>query len=426
MSDTDLERGLGRRLIRNLTAQSLTQVLVTLMGLVTTYVLTRTLDVASFGGFTYIFATIYIFLSLNDLGINITLVREIAQYPERTEELVQNVIGLRLVLALISVVVGWIVVGILAPPAAYQLATRVFFLILPIQAFAVPGAILQANIAIRRGAAIDIVNRTTGFVLMMLAVWMGQGLLFVTIALVCGEIAGALMVIALTRHVVAPRPRFDFAVWRRVMRTSLPLGGQSILIAILNRFDSLMLERLGGMQQLAFYGAAYRLPSLFERVPQLVMATVFPIMSRLAVSDPVALKRLYHRTLGGMALLAIPVAGGVIWLAPLIVGLWFPAVFESVGPLLRVVILATAVLFPGVCAGSLLIALNKPRANLLAGVVATALNIGLNFLWIPTHGAMGAAWATVVSLGVLCTMTIALAELALNRAVREHGVAVAL
>ena len=38
MSDTDLERGLGRRLIRNLTAQSLTQVLVTLMGLVTTYV----------------------------------------------------------------------------------------------------------------------------------------------------------------------------------------------------------------------------------------------------------------------------------------------------------------------------------------------------------------------------------------------------
>lgn len=425
MSDTDLEHGLGRRLLRNLTMQSGTQVLLVLMGLATTYVLARALDVESFGGFTYLFSVIYIFLALNDLGINITLVREIAQTPGRTVELVQNVIGLRLVLALVSVAVGWIAIGVANPPPAYQLAVRVFLFILPIQAFAVPAAILQAHIQVGRGAMIDIVNRATGFVLMMLAVWMGQGLLFVTLALVCGEIAGVVMVATLTHRIAKPFPRFDLAVWRQVVRISLPLGGQSILVAILNRFDGLMLERLGGMTQLAYYGAAYRLPSLFERVPQLVMATIFPIMSKLAVTDPPALRRLYHRTLRSMALLSLPILLGVLWLAPWIVRLWFGAAYEPVGPLLRVVILATAVLFLGISAGNLLIAMNKPRANLAATIVATVINLALNVLWIPTYGAMGAAWATVVAFGVLCGMTLVFAEVALARAVRRHVALVA-
>jgi len=188
----------------------------------------------------------------------------------------------------------------------------------------------------------------------------------------------------------------------------------------LNRFDSLMLQALGGLTQLGYYGSAYRLPSLFERLPILAMATLFPIMSQLAVRDPMALRRLYRRTLLGLVLLVVPMVAGVIWLAPFIVRVWLGAEFAPVVPLLRVVILSTALVYLGISAGNLLVALSNPKANFYAMAAATTVNVALNFLWIPRHGALGAAWATVVGFGVLSVGALVLAEMALRRAIAQH------
>jgi len=420
VADTDLEHGLGRRLLRNLTVQSGSQIVVIMLGLMTTYVLARRLGPEAWGGFNYLFAYIYMFLALNDLGISYTLIREIAQVPERTEELVQNMLGLKLVLSLISVLVGWLVIALLPLPAAYKLAVRVFLLILPIQALATPGVILQARIQVARGTIADLANRLTGFVLMMLSVWWGHGLLFVTLSLVCGEMVGALTIIALTFQVAKPRPRCDPPVWAHMIRLSLPLSGSNLLVTMLNRFDSLMLQALGDLTQVGYYGAAYRLPSLFERVPQLAMTTLFPVMSQLAASDPRALRRVYRRMQRMMALLVLPMVFGVIWLAPFIVRVWLGPNFAPVAPLMRVVILATALVYLGISAGNLLIALNRPKANLYAMAAAVAVNLALNVLWIPQYRAMGAAWATVVGFGVLSGVGLVLAEIELERSVRRH------
>ncbi len=421
MSPTDLEQGIGRRLLRNLTMQSGTQAVSIVLGLVSTYVLVRYLGPESFGGFTYLFSFIYIFLALNDLGTGMTLVREIAQTPSRTIELVQNILGLRLVLSVLSLAIGYSVIALLPLPAAYKLSLRVFLLILPIQAFATPAVILQANLQMGRGSVVEMANRLTGFGLMMWSVLSGHGLLFVTLSLVCGEVVGVAAVALFTYRVAMPRPRFDFAVWRRVVRLSLPLSGNSLLVALLNKFDALMLQALGDLTQVGFYGSAYRLPNLIERVPTLVMATLFPVMSQLAVRDPIALRRLYRKTLFGLAALVVPMLIGVIGLAPLIVRVWFGPDYAPVVPLLRVVILSTALVYLGIAGGNLLVALNRTKANFAAMASATAINLALNFVWIPSYGAMGAAWATVVGFGVLSGSTLVLAELALARSVREHS-----
>lgn len=418
--DADLEQGFGLRLLRNLAVQSGSQAVVIVLGLITTYVLARQLGPEAWGGFNYLFAYIYIFLALNDLGITYTLIREVAQTPSRTAELVQNMLGLKLVLSVVSVLVGWLVVALLPLPAAYKLAVRVFLLILPVQAFTTPAVILQARLQVGRGTIVDMANRLTGFTLMMLAVWAGHGLLFVTLSLVCGEIVGALAIIGLTFRAAKPWPRCDLPVWTRMIRLSLPLSGTSLLVAMLNRFDSLMLQALGDLTQVGYYGAAYRLPNLFERVPQLAMTTLFPVMSRLAVSDPRALRRVYRRMQRLMALLVVPMVISVMWLAPFIVRVWLGPKFAPVAPLMRVVILASALVYVGISAGNLLIALSRPKANLYAMAAAAAVNLTLNFLWIPRYRAMGAAWATVIAFGVLSGAGIVMAELALRRAIQRH------
>lgn len=406
MADELAEAGLGRRLARNMVLQSTSQAIGIVISVITVAVLTRRLEVEAFGGYTFLFTFIFFFLSFNDLGIPTTLLREITQTPERTEELVQNIVGLRLVMALVSMVIGWGVIWWLELPPAYRLPQLVFLLILPIQAFGTPIAILQSRIQIGRSVAAELTNRLTGFALMLVALAFGQGLLWVTVALVAGEIAGSAVVWAMTWHVARPWPRFHLPVWRNILRMSLPLSGTSLMVAVLNRIDIVLLQKMSptaevGLARVGYYGSAYRVPNLCERVPQLMMGTIFPMMITFAATDIAALRRLYRKTLLQLGLLALPMVA-IVWVtAPYVVRVWMGPDYLPVVPLMRALIWASALLYVTLPAANLLIALRRQHINFWLMVPATLINVVLNLMWIPAHGAVGAAWATVVAYSFL-------------------------
>jgi O-antigen/teichoic acid export membrane protein len=419
---SDITTGIGRRLGRNLTMQSGTQALSVCLSVVTTYVLSRKLGVEVYGGFRFLFTFIYFFQALNDLGINTMLIREISQRPERTNDLVRHLLGFKILIAVGLMLAAWVSARIFPMPPFARLAVSVFALILPIQAMTLPFVVLQARVQIAQASVVELTNRLTGFALMMTAVWLGYGLLGVTAALVGGEIAGLAVVILLTRRVVLPVPHFNVAVWREVLALSLPLGAAGLLVALVNRVDFMMLEAMGGLKPLGYYGAAYGVTGLFERVPLLIMATLYPLLSRLAAGDPEPLGRLYHRSLRNFSLGAVPVVGLVTWFAPVIVRLQFgPAYGPAVG-LLRILIWATGCLYVAIVGGNLLIALGQQRVTLRAWLLAAAVNIGLNVIWIPRYGATGAAYATTISFGIVLVITLTACERLLADARRRHAV----
>ena len=406
MTAADLEQGLDRRLARNLTLQVASQGITIVISIITVAVLARRLEVEAFGGYTFLFTFIFFFLSFNDLGIPTTLLREITQSPARTEELVQNMLGLRLVMAIASIVVGWGVVTWLDLPPGYRLAQIVFLLILPIQAIGTQYVVLQSRIQIGRVVAAELTNRVVGFAVMMAAIAYGQGLLWVVAALVIGEAAGAALVLALTWDAVRPVPRFDVGVWRHVVRMSLPLSATTLMVAILNRVDMVLLQKMSptpdvGLTRVAHYGSAYRVPNLSERVPQMMMGTIFPMMMAFAATDIAALRRLYWKSSMQLAAIALPMVAVVTVSAPYIVRVWMGPEYAPVVPLMRVLIWASALLYIALPAANLLIALRFQRINFWMMIPATVLNVALNLMLIPRFGALGAAWATVAAYAFL-------------------------
>jgi O-antigen/teichoic acid export membrane protein len=416
----NLEQGLGRRLARNLALQVASQGIAIVISIVTVAVLARRLEVEAFGGYTFLFTFIFFFLSFNDLGIPTTLLREITQAPARTEELVQNMLGLRLVMAAASIAVGWAVVFWLDLPPGYRLAQLVFLLILPIQAIGTQYVVLQSRIQIGRVLAAEVVNRVTGFAVMMAAIANGQGLLWVVVALVIGEAAGAALILAMTWRVVRPVPRFDTGVWRDVVRMSLPLSATTLLVAILNRVDMVLLQKMSptadvGLTRVAHYGSAYRVPNLSERVPQMMMGTIFPMMIAFAATDVAALRRLYWKSSMQLAAIALPMVGLVTAAAPYIVRVWMGPEYAPVVPLMRVLIWASALLYVALPAANLLIALRYQRINFWIMIPATVLNVVLNLILIPRFGALGAAWATVAAYAFLAIGYLAAVAIVMPR-----------
>lgn len=416
--------GLGKRVIGNISAQAASFGVSALLGMTTTVVLARMLGPEGFGGFKFLFAFIYFFQTANDLGINTTLVRDLSRAPERTRELVQHTLGLKLLLSLASLGLAWTAAawwpGLTAD---VRWSVAVFALILPVQAMTLPVVTLQARLLIARASIIEVANRVAGFAGMMLAVGLGSGLVGVSWGLVVGELAGLAAVLVATRTFVAPAPAFGPAVWKEVLRASVPLGLAGLLVSLVNRVDFLLLQlMLGdkGLEAVGYYGTAYQVTSVLERLPLFVMATLYPVMSRLVVEDPAGLVRLYRRTFRNFSLLAAPMVVGVMLVAPLAVELLGGSRFTPAVAPLRILIWSTGILYPAIVAGNLLIALGLSHKSLRAWAIATPVNIGLNLLLIPRYGASGASLATVASFLIVFVMSVAMAERGLRDLARRH------
>jgi O-antigen/teichoic acid export membrane protein len=236
----------------------------------------------------------------------------------------------------------------------------------------------------------------------------------VTLALVGGELVGLAAVLFATRGLASAVPTFDSPRWRMLLAASLPLGAAAILVAIVNRFDFQMLQWMLPASirdvEIGYYGAAYRVPQLVERLPLLVMATIFPIMSQLSVASPIRLQQLYHQTLRNFALIAAPMVAIVTWQAPMMLRLLCGPGYEPAVPMLRLLVWSSAFVYVAVVAGNLLIAIGHQGASLRAWVIAAPINIGLNLMLIPRYGARGAAASTSVSFLIVLLIVLVLAE----------------
>lgn len=404
---------LGGRLLRNLILQSGTQVVALGISVITAGVLARALGVDGNGQFGYAFAFVFFLLTFADPGISTVVARDLAAAGTIDTTLLQRVLGLRLVMSCSVMVIGWVVAFTAIDPV-YRWPIVVFSLILPIQAASVGALVLMTRVMVRESAIAEMTNRLTGFALVLLAAAAGWGVVGVLSALVVGELAGAAAIAWRTRQWVRWVPRLDAAIWRQVVRGAAAVGALSFMSALINRLDYFMLESMSTVTAVGLYEAAYRLPRLAEKLPLLAMATVFPLMSRLAVDDVVELRRVYRwslvRAAGLAVVMLVVVQATASWLLPL----WQGDAYRPAVPALRWLIVSSAFMYVSLTAGNMLIALRASTPLLGVWTLAALVNVTCNWWWIPSHGATGAAAATAVCFAVATCGVLWLAERVLS------------
>lgn len=388
------ELSLRHLLIKNTGIQMVAQAVSLAIGLATSIVLSRYLGVEGFGQFSYIFAFFYFFLSINDFGVNTIVVREISKQRERAGEIIGAMLSFKVLLTVISVLTAWITVWLMKFPEGLRNALYLFALILPMIALQLPAVIFQALLKLEYPVIIGIFNRCVGFLLLMGAVWMGYGLTALVTALLLAEFASLLITLKYTTRFVRPGWRFDPRLWSEILRSSVPLGIAGLFVALINRVDFIMLERMTDLEQVGLYSAAYKVTNLLESFPLMVMGTLYPLMSTYARQDLDKLRALYKRSVFYLALVALPIGIGVTALAPVIVRLLFGAKFIGAEQGLRVLVWSTVFLYMALSGGNLLISLGREKINLLLNSLGAGLNITLNMLLIPSMGFVGAALAT--------------------------------
>jgi len=228
------------------------------------------------------------------------------------------------------------------------------------------------------------------------------------LAIFYGKLVGAALVgVPL---VVYTLRRVDLG-WRRdhlvpLLAFSIPLVPHLLSTWALTMVDRWLLVDIAGRAELGLYTAAYFFPVVINVLSMSGYRAWSPTFHK-GIDDPDAREPLRSSTTW-FALSVVLVAVGGAGVGPDVALALFDSRYEAAADLVRLLCLGAG--FQGLYYVFVAALYNRKRKLAIPGatVFAALVNVGLNLLWIPDHGASGAAAATLVAYAVL-TLTVFLA-----------------
>jgi O-antigen/teichoic acid export membrane protein len=191
--------------------------------------------------------------------------------------------------------------------------------------------------------------------------------------------------------------RIAKAVFSRGMVLVIGHAGTLLLL----RADTVMIQQMRGDHEAGIYGAAVRLSELVYLLSPMLVTVLLPRLSMLLKSkDEPHFRELAERGSGLMALVGMASALGLLIAGPITIRYLFGLQYEASVPVLLVHCLGAVPYFQAEWRYAVMVAADRAQVTAWLSWLAVMVNIGLNLLWIPQHGALGAAWATLISYSV--------------------------
>ncbi|MEO6571514.1 MAG: flippase [Ilumatobacteraceae bacterium] len=380
-------------------------------------VIARALSKTEFGQFSYALSLVTTVATFITLGIDRAVPRFLAMYDERKQwghAAGTLVIQLSTILSLgLFAIVG--VLGLNSWIADVAIDDRAVTTLLMIMIFLAPiqalDSLAEALFAVYAKPSAIFVRRylmepAMRLVLVLLLLLTDGGPRFLAFGYVITGFVGVVVYLLLLWPMVRDQQMIANVrstgmtmPWRVVLSYSIPLMASDLLFAVLNTSDVVLIRRYRSDEAVA----AYRVVLPAAKLNQFVMtsfALLFvPMVSRLLErNDRKGMSDLYWRTAAWIAVATFPVFALTFAMGDDVSAAMFGEQYRSSGTYLSLLSLGyyfnAALGFNGLTVKTA----GRVAYTIWISLIAVVMNIGLNLLLIPDHGALGAAIATLVTL----------------------------
>jgi O-antigen/teichoic acid export membrane protein len=191
--------------------------------------------------------------------------------------------------------------------------------------------------------------------------------------------------------------RFSTTTAVALLKNAWPLMLSTIAVTVYMKVDQVMLRSILGADAVGQYAAAVRISEGWYFIPVAITAAVFPAVlnARQAGNDAYLAK--IQSLFNVMVWLAVAIALPMTFLSGIVVTLLYGSAYLPAAPILTVHIWAAVFVFTNNALQQWYIAEGLEKLAAVRTGAGLILNIALNLLLIPAYGAIGAAWATLVS-----------------------------
>jgi O-antigen/teichoic acid export membrane protein len=395
--DTPADVGL-RRFALNTAWLLVAQVAGKVASFVFVVIVARSLGARDFGYFTFALAFVPLFLATGGVGLESTVIRELARDRKRLSELFATGFALRATLGVAGLVLAFVFGPLFldgTKPYAALALVGTALLLDELSGFL--GTVFKAFERMHFHALVVFANRLLSTGLALLAVALDAGLIVVCLTYLAGSCGAFLFGLAALRRYFPP---IDYrqarrSVARSLLGIGLPLGVAGLLNTALFRIDTVMLQGIRGPVEVGLYGVAYRFFESLLFVSWSLGNVALPRLSREPRGE--ARARTYELTLLLSLVFYLPLALTFPFASEWLVTTLFSERYEDASSAAGV-LAAAALLYSVAFAGRIgAIAAGRTKAIAVAAAIALAANVAMNSVAIPRYGFEGAAWTTLAT-----------------------------
>jgi len=399
MDNTSAEKT-AKRVAKNTASQAAQTIAIVASKLLLGIVIARLQGPEALGDFTRVMTFTLAFMFLNNFGLNVLMMRDIAQQRDRIHDYLDNALTICLGLGLLSVPVMGAVAILLGQSQVIVLAVCLTAVALMLETFGhlFAGA-FSGYERMELGALAIIVQEAAFLVIGALVLFLQLPFLWLFVIYILSRFIGLIASIDIYRRIWKRMPRlgFDWPLIKILGRKTLPFAVNIALSPVFARVDILILDYFHGKVAVGIYEAA---STLFYRLNVLARMVNLPIMPLIAREYPTEGKKVVgylERAIKIQAVVALPitiaawVVGGHI-----ITGLYTDK-FDATVIAFQIMASITFLRFLDHALGVTLTAIGlEARRSLATGALAV-FNVVINLLVLPRFSYVGAAVTSVLT-----------------------------
>jgi len=369
------------------------------LSLVSVSLLTRYLGATGYGDFTLVFTFLSFFALIADIGFNVTLVREFSRQKNISSSEKSTFLNIKLILVALSAVIT--IVALKFFPYSNFLKTAIIIGTVTTilgNMISYGTSILQSKLRLDLVALVDLVTKIVTVIAVVYFIHIKANFYYIIGAILIGNVAGLGATLFYIRDYLVFSLRIDRKLLQNSLRIAIPLGITSVLSLLYFKVDTLLLSVMKTPTDVGIYGLAYNILENILILWGLIMASVFPLLSRFHGQKEIQKYRdLLRNTLLILVILSIVLIlfGNVFdyFIMRVLGGSKF---FSSMVPF-KILLWSVPFLFLNNVFYNVIVSFGKTK-NLLGPLFFSVIvNILLNLYAIPRFGYIGASVTTVLT-----------------------------
>lgn len=384
--------------------------------------LARGLGVEDQGKYSFAFSFTTIFSVFVDVGLSAVLTREIAKDRTQTKKILANTLGVKLVLSAIVYLLIILIINLMGYPTLTKELVYLTGLIMLLDTFS------STFWGVLRGYQNLKYESLGGIIFQFLVLGIGMTLLHFNVGVVPQVLAvtagsGFLCIFSYAqmrrRTQLVPHLEVDKPLIKKLILISIPFALTGLLARLNTQIDTIFLSKIGCATReicdsnVGIYSVATKIILAIHFIPLAFVAALFPTLAEYFATDKTRLARTFEKAMKYLMIIGMPVAFGLLILAPDFVPKLFGTEYRNSVLPLQILAASLPVLFLTFPIGSLLNACSKQMQNTRQVAVAALANALLNIYLIPkltyTGGAISSLISTLIMfyLGILAARKIA-------------------
>lgn len=382
---------------RNFIIQTVGKGLSVVLGLFILSILTRALGAEKYGAFTTAFTFLQFFGVIVDFGLTLTMVVMLSEPGADQKKIAGNMFTLRLVSAgllflaapLLVLFFPWsetVKASVAIGAAGYVAMAGAALLV----------GVFQTHQNVWRASLGELVDRVALLAFCLYAARNGLGAEAMMWAHTVAHGLWLLVMLRFAAKFVPIRPQWDFAIWKKILARSWPMGVSIFFNLLYLKGDILILSLFRSEAEVGNYGAAYRVIDVLTVVPTIFMGLLLPnLVHDWKQGKAVEFRQHLARAFDAFSLMYLPVVAGAWALSVPLLRLVAGEEFVSAGLILKLLMLALPGVFLGTLYGHAVVAVDKQRPMIFSYLACAVISVIGYLYFIPKFGMTGAAGVTV-------------------------------